>query len=151
RSARAGGMTSLARSRGAWLFGALVPALGIVTATGAIALFGHRSPTRLAIELAWAGPTAARPLGSGEAGIDVLAVVSHATLRAVALAMAVAAFGFSVGTPLGIAAALRGGATARWTLRAADLVQSFPTFLLALAVLSAVRVPLRWHMGLVFS
>jgi ABC-type dipeptide/oligopeptide/nickel transport system permease subunit len=30
-------------------------------------------------------------------------------------------------------------------------VQSFPTFLLALAVLSAVRTPSRWHIGLVFA
>ena len=45
---------------------------------------------------------------------------------------------------------LRGGKLERWTLRACDLVQSFPTFLLALAVLSAVDVPSRFHIGAVF-
>lgn len=130
---------------------ALAPAVAVVAATGAVVLLGHHSPTRLTLDLAWAPPSAARPLGSGDAGIDVLGVVSHATLRALALAVAVAAFGFAVGTPLGTSAALRGGAWERWTLRAADLVQSFPTFLLALAVLSAVRAPSRWHIGLVFA
>jgi ABC-type dipeptide/oligopeptide/nickel transport system permease subunit len=68
-----------------------------------------------------------------------------------ALALAVALSGFFIGAPLGTAAALRGGVLERWTLRAADLVQSFPTFLLALAALSAVRTPSRWHMGVVFA
>jgi peptide/nickel transport system permease protein len=36
-------------------------------------------------------------------------------------------------------------------LRLCDLVQSFPSFLLALAVLSAVDTPRRWHLALVFS
>jgi peptide/nickel transport system permease protein len=92
-----------------------------------------------------------RPFGSGDAGVDLLPLVSHATLRATALALAVAAFGFATGTPIGTFAALAGGRLERGALRAADLVQSFPTFLLALAVLSAVRVPSRWHIGAVFA
>ena len=47
-------------------------------------------------------------------------------------------------------AGLRRGAIERWTTRACDLVQSFPSFLLALAVLSAVRTPSRLYIGLVF-
>ena len=130
---------------------ALAPSLAVVLVTGAVALFGHRSPTRLTLELAWAPPSLSRPLGSGDAGVDVLGLVSHATLRATGLAIAVSAFGFAVGTPLGTFGALRGGVWERWTLRVADLVQAFPTFLLALAVLSAVRVPSRWHIGFVFA
>jgi peptide/nickel transport system permease protein len=138
------------RARAKW-----VVAFGPVVAVGLLAvvsvLQGNHSPTRLTLDLSWAGPSAARPFGSGDAGVDVLGVVTHATLRALGLATSVAAFGFVVGTPLGTTAALRGGALERWTLRAADLVQSFPTFLLALAVLSAVRTPSRLHIGLVFS
>lgn len=124
---------------------ALVLALSIL---GALA--GARSPTRLALDLVWAAPSWSRPLGSADGGVDVLAVVSHATLRALVLAALVAVSGFGMGTPLGVFAALRGGRWERWTLRAADLVQSFPTFLLALAVLSAVRAPTRAHIGAVF-
>ncbi len=130
---------------------ALAPALLVVLGAATVVVFGHRSPTRLTLELAWASPSGARPLGSGDAGVDVLGIVSYATLRAIGLAFAVSAIGFVVGAPLGTSAALRGGLWERWMLRCADLVQSFPTFLLALAVLSAVRVPSRWHMGLVFA
>jgi peptide/nickel transport system permease protein len=105
----------------------------------------------LTLELAWSPPDALRPLGSGDAGVDLLALVSHATLRALLLAGAVSLCGFALGTPLGAAAGLAGQRLERWTLRACDLVQSFPTFLLALAVLSAVAVPSRVHLGLVFG
>jgi ABC-type dipeptide/oligopeptide/nickel transport system permease subunit len=127
------------------------PALAIFAASAAFAVFAARSPTRLTLDLAWAPPSAARPFGSGEAGVDVLALVSHGTLRALGLAAGVTAFGFLIGVPFGTAAALAGGGRQRFVLRLCDLVQSFPTFLLALAVLSAVRVPSRWHIGLVFS
>ncbi|HVW26122.1 MAG TPA: ABC transporter permease [Polyangiaceae bacterium] len=128
-----------------------VPACLVVVAAAAVVTLGHRSPTRLLLSDSWAPPSSSRPFGSGDAGVDVLAVVGYGTLRAIGLALSVAATGFVVGAPLGTAAALRGGLAERWTLRAADLVQSFPTFLLALAVLSAVRTPSRWHMGVVFS
>jgi peptide/nickel transport system permease protein len=123
----------------------------VVVVTAMATIVRTASPTRLTLELSWAAPSAARPFGSGDAGVDVLAVVSHATLRALLLATVVSLAGFSIGAPLGTVAALRGGALERWTLRAADLVQSFPTFLLALAVLSAVRAPTRLHIGLVFA
>jgi ABC-type dipeptide/oligopeptide/nickel transport system permease subunit len=126
------------------------PVVGVFLLSAAFAAFAAHSPTRLTLELAWAPPTASRPFGSGEAGVDVLALVSHGTLRALCLAAGVTAFGFVVGVPFGTAAALAGGSRQRFVLRLCDLVQSFPTFLLALAVLSAVRIPSRWHIGVVF-
>jgi peptide/nickel transport system permease protein len=130
---------------------ALLPGLLLLVLAGAVALGSDRSPTRLSLALSWAPPSADRPLGSGEAGVDLLPLVGHATLRALLLAVSVSFVGFVVGAPLGTAAALRGGRLEQWTLRFADLVQSFPTFLLALAVLSAVSVPSRLHIGLVFA
>ena len=67
-----------------------------------------------------------------------------------ALAVSVALIGFAIGTPLGALAALARGRFERFVLRSCDLLQAFPTFLLALAVLSAVRTPTRIHMGAVF-
>lgn len=130
---------------------AVFPALGLLLCAALVALGSGRSPSRLELELAWAAPSAARPFGSGDAGVDLLALVAHATLRALGLAFAVALFGFVLGTPLGAAAGLARGRFERWLLRTCDLVQAFPTFLLALAVLSAVREPSRIYIGLVFS
>lgn len=141
----------MTRDRRTALVVSLGPATLVFLASACVALFSHRSPTRLALELSWAPPSPLRPFGSGEAGVDVLALVGHGTFRALCLAAGVTSFGFVVGVPFGVAAALVGGRRQRWVLRLCDLVQSFPTFLLALGVLAAVRVPSRWHIGVVFS
>jgi peptide/nickel transport system permease protein len=128
----------------------LIP-LAIVVATAVGVAMGDRSPTRLDPNFSWMGPSGERPLGSGEAGVDLLALVGHATARAVILAACVAAIGFVIGSPLGAAAGLARGRFERIVTRACDLVQSFPTFLLALVVLSAVRSPGRMHLAVVFA
>jgi peptide/nickel transport system permease protein len=115
------------------------------------ARFSPAAPDRIEPALAWGSPSAARPFGNGEGGVDLLAVVSHAELRGIVLAVAVALVGLLIGTPLGAFAALARGRTERVVDRACDLIQAFPTFLLALAVLSAVRVPGRVELGFVFA
>jgi peptide/nickel transport system permease protein len=106
---------------------------------------GRLDPAR-----AWLEPSWARPLGCGEAGVDLLTLVCSAGFRAMVLAAFVALVGFVIGTPLGGAAALARGRFERGCERACDLVQAFPTFIVALAVLSAVRVPSRIHIASVF-
>jgi ABC-type dipeptide/oligopeptide/nickel transport system permease subunit len=131
--------------------GAVAPVALLFASSAAFALLSQRSPSRLSLELSWLSPSAGYPFGNGDAGVDLLALVCHATFRVLVLATGVAGFGFVVGAPLGAAAGLSGGAFERWTLRACDLVQAFPTFLLALAVLSAVAVPARGHIAFVFA
>ncbi|MDP8999860.1 MAG: ABC transporter permease subunit [Myxococcota bacterium] len=118
-------------------------AIGAMVAPGPL---GRLDPVQ-----AWCAPTGARPLGCGEGGVDLLAVVSSAELRAIALATIVALLAFALGTPLGAAAAFARGRFEHATERACDLVQAFPSFILALAVLSAVRSPSRAHIGAVFA
>ncbi|MFO0668703.1 MAG: ABC transporter permease subunit [Polyangiaceae bacterium] len=108
------------------------------------------SATRLDPSRAWATPTAAHPLGFGEAGVDLLPFVATAVLRGVGLAAFVAAVAFAFGTVAGAAAALRRGVAERVVERACDLLQAFPGFLLAMVVLSAVRAPSRMHLAFVF-
>jgi peptide/nickel transport system permease protein len=107
---------------------------------------GRLDPTR-----AWCAPSGARPFGCGEAGVDLAPLVASAELRVVVLAASVALVGFALGTPLGAAAALARGPFERALARTCDLVQAFPSFILALAVLSAVRHPSRVHIGAVFA
>jgi peptide/nickel transport system permease protein len=134
---------------GRWAHLAPLAAVVGLAAAGAVAASeppGHLVPAR-----AWCAPSAARLLGCGEAGVDLLAVLSWGSLHALALAGAVATFGFVVGVTLGIAAGLARGRIERGLERACDLVQAFPAFLLAVAVLSAVRVPSRVHIAGVFA
>ena len=126
--------------------------LGLVVAlSGLGALLAQGPPGRLAPRVAWCAPSIARPFGCGEAGVDLLAVVSHAELSGIVLAVGVAFTGFVIGTPHGAFAALSRGTVERVVARACDLIQAFPTFLLALVVLSAVRNPGRLELGLVFA
>ena len=126
--------------------------LGLVLAASAVGVAlstepaGHLDPAR-----AWCSPSPGHVLGYGEAGVDLGPLVATAELRAVALASVVAIVGFALGTPLGAAAALARGRVERAVDRACDLVQAFPSFILALAVLSAVRAPSRLHIGAVFA
>ncbi|HMJ11544.1 MAG TPA: ABC transporter permease [Polyangiaceae bacterium] len=131
--------------------GVIAPVALLFAVSAGFVLLSQRSPSRLSLELSWSAPSASFPFGNGDAGVDLLALVCHATLRVLVLATGVAGFGFLIGAPLGAAAGLTGGSFERWTLRACDLVQSFPTFLLALAVLSAVSVPSRGHIAFVFA
>jgi len=141
-TASSGRRTRLARA---------LPLAAVVLAASLGAIFAPRAPGRLEPALAWCPPSLARPLGCGEGGVDLSALVANAVLRGVALAALVALAGFAVGTPLGAFAALRRGRFERLVDRACDLIQAFPTFLLALAVLSAVASPTRVHLGCVFA
>jgi peptide/nickel transport system permease protein len=129
----------------------LAPLCVVVAAGGVGVMLPGAPAARLDPASAWCVPSSARLLGCGEAGVDLLAVVSSAALRAIALAVSVSVVSFSVGTPLGVAAALARGRFERFVERGCDLVQAFPTFMLALAVLSAVRAPSRLHIGAVFA
>jgi peptide/nickel transport system permease protein len=128
----------------------LLPLSGLVLISAVLASTTG-VPNHLDLPLSFAGPTGGSWFGHGEAGVDLQAVVPHAILRGTVLALVVAAIGFSLGAPLGAAAALARGRLERVVDRACDLVQSFPSFLLALAVLSAVRSPNRVHLACVFA
>ena len=129
----------------------IAPLVAVLAASGIACAVATRAPDLLEPARAWCAPSFDRPLGCGEAGVDLLSLVGHAELRGIALAGAVALFGFAFGTPLGAAAALARGRFERAVDRTCDLLQAFPTFLLALAVLSAVRSPSRVHLGFVFA
>jgi peptide/nickel transport system permease protein len=130
---------------------AVTPLASLVLLSAATWAAASTSPTHLEPRLSWCSPSGAHPLGCGEGGVDLLALVSRAEIGGVALAVTVALSGFVVGTPLGALAALLRGPVERAVSRVADLIQAFPTFLLALVVLAAVRSPSRVHLLLVFG
>jgi peptide/nickel transport system permease protein len=131
-------------------YSTLIPLAVVLVVAGVVSL-SPRSPLLLTPELSWSAPTWERPFGSGEGGVDLLAVVGHASLLAMILASVVALVGFAIGCPLGATAAVVRGRFERAVTRACDLVQAFPTFLLALVVLSAVHRPSRVDLGFVFA
>jgi peptide/nickel transport system permease protein len=127
------------------------PLAALVALSAAGVALAREAPGRLDPARAWRAPSWHWPLGCGEAGVDLASLVATAELRAMALAAVVALVGAAVGAPLGAAAGLARGRVERAVERACDLVQAFPTFILALAVLSAVRSPTRVAIGAVFA
>jgi peptide/nickel transport system permease protein len=128
---------------------AVLPLVLLVGMTWLSILLSHRAPGRYRIELAWASPSAAHPLGCGDGGLDIATYVTFAIGYVTLLALSVATISAVIGTLLGSSTALAGLNSQRIVLRVCDLVQAFPNFLLALAVLSAVQKPKRWHIALV--
>ena len=115
----------------------------------AIAL-SHEDAGRFVLEHAWAKPSLAHLFGCADGGLDVAHFVVFAVGYVLVLALVVAALGAVVGTLFGAAASYIGGAAERLLLKTCDLIQAFPNFLLALAVLAAVERPKRWHIAAVF-
>jgi peptide/nickel transport system permease protein len=113
-------------------------------------LCSARQPARFEVERAWAAPDASHLLGCTDGGVDVATYVAFAAGYVVVLALVVAFISSILGTLVGTAATMLGKNADRVVLRICDLVQAFPNFLLALAVLSAVQAPKRWHIGMVF-
>ncbi len=113
-------------------------------------LCAHEPAGRLHLELAWMPPSSGALLGYGDGGVELSLALAQACLQSLVLALGVVAVAFAIGTPLGalggLVAPLRGPLA-----RACDLVQAFPSFLLALTVLAAVKHPTRLHLALVFS
>src|SRR5512142_2667702 len=128
---------------------AVLPLVFLAGASWVSILSSHRQPGRYRIELAWAAPSAAHPFGCADGGLDIATYVSFAVGYVTLLAIVVATLSAVIGTFLGSGTAMAGAHAQRVLLRTCDLVQAFPNFLLALAVLSAVRKPERWHIALV--
>ncbi len=129
----------------------LAPLAFLVAASLVARALSATSPSSLRPELAWEGPSLVHPLGCGEGGVELSSLLAAAELRALGLAVSVALFGLAVGAPLGAAAAMARGRPERFLGRVCDMLQAFPSFLLALTVLSAVRAPTRVHLACVFA
>jgi peptide/nickel transport system permease protein len=128
---------------------AILPLVLLAGASWVSILASHREPARFHVERAWAPPSAVHPLGCADGGLDIATYVTFAVGYVTVLAITVATVSAITGTLLGSSTALAGVRAQRFLLRTCDLIQAFPNFLLALAVLSAVQKPERWHIALV--
>jgi peptide/nickel transport system permease protein len=76
------------------------------------------------------------PLGTDRLGRDILAGLVHGARASLATALAVAALALLGGGAVGTVAGYRGGWTDETLMRIADAVQTVPSFVLALALVS---------------
>jgi peptide/nickel transport system permease protein len=85
-----------------------------------------------------APPSARHWFGTDPLGRDVFAMVAVGTRSSLAVAAGAVLFGMLLGTPLGLAAAARGGLGDELIARGSDLLFAFPALLLAVLLSAAL-------------
>ena len=86
----------------------------------------------------WAAPSPAHPLGTDDAGRDLLARLLYGGRVSLLIGLSAAGISAGVGVPLGLLAGYRRGAWEFWIMRLADVVQSFPSIVLVLCLVVLV-------------
>lgn len=84
----------------------------------------------------WAPPSAAHPLGTDDVGRDLLARLVYGGRVSLSVGLCSAALSALVGVPLGVLAGYRRGAWEFWLMRLADVLQSFPSIVLVLCLVT---------------
>jgi peptide/nickel transport system permease protein len=119
--------------------GAVLVALLMLSAiVGPFAL--HSDPFAIDLSRALAASGRSHWLGCDSLGRDMLARIIWGARLSLGVSMIVVAFSLAIGSAIGGAAALAGGAVDGLVMRGVDIVMAFPGFLLALA-LAAILGP----------
>jgi peptide/nickel transport system permease protein len=93
-------------------------------------------PDALDVMNRFSAPSAAHPLGSDHLGRDLLSRLVHGATVALGVALSAIAMALTAGTALGILAAYLPPRSERFILILFDIVSSFPSLVLALAVVA---------------
>ena len=86
----------------------------------------------------WAAPSPAHPLGTDDAGRDLLARLLYGGRVSLLIGLSAASISAGLGVPLGLLAGYRRGVWEFWIMRLADVFQSFPSIILVLCLVVLV-------------
>ncbi|BAS28069.1 ABC transporter permease [Limnochorda pilosa] len=86
------------------------------------------------------GPSRAHWLGTDELGRDILSRILYGVSRTIVIPMAGVALGASVGILLGLVSGYRGGWADQVLMSITDLVLTFPSMVLAVAIVAVIGV-----------
>lgn len=116
--------------------------LGIFCVLG---IFGQRlapfNPEHIQLRHAYETPSFAHWLGTADNGVDILSMLLHGASIAFVVGLSVVIFSLLVGTILGVFAGYLTGRIDALFMGFADLIQSFPSIVLNIAVLALVAEP----------
>lgn len=88
-------------------------------------------------------PSAAHWFGTDVSGMDVFSRVVHATRINLLISVAAVAAAFAIGVPLGILTGFYRNRLSNMVMRAFDFIQSFPVFVLGMALVSVMGQEIR--------
>lgn len=130
----------VARTRSRWLNGPFVWGASIVVLlivlSFVIPAISDYGPEQAVPADALQGPSGAHPFGTDESGHDIFTRVFYAARIDLPIAAAGVAIGLILGTLLGVITGMARGWVSEATMRTADLVQAFPLFILAIALVA---------------
>ncbi len=100
-----------------------------------------QSPHAIDLRHAFELPSSSHWLGTADNGIDILSVLLHGARLAAVVAVGSVGLSLGVGALVGALAGTRGGWADRIVMSLADLVQSFPSIVLHVAVVALIARP----------
>ena len=131
-----------ARSAGRRLDSRLVVGLILFGGMIGVAIFApliaRNDPMAIDFGTQFLSPTAEHWFGTGKLGFDIFARVVYATRYDLVIAISAVGFSIVIGHPIGLIVGYVGGRADSLTMRGLDVIQSFPAFVLAVGVLSAL-------------
>lgn len=130
-----------------WPLGVLVACAFVVIAVVG-PLLAPYSPTSIDLAHEYETPSLRHWLGTTDNGVDILSMLLYGARLALVVALSVVLSSLAVGTALGTLAGYRGGRVDHVISGVCDLVQSFPSLVLNVAVLALVARPGLLHLVL---
>ncbi len=101
-------------------------------------LIARNDPLAIDFGTQFLSPSTEHWFGTGKLGFDIFARVVYATRYDLVIAISAVAFSIVIGHPIGLIVGYVGGRADSLTMRGLDVIQSFPAFVLAVGVLSAL-------------
>lgn len=127
--------------RRGWIRAGTVLALGFAFFAIFGPLLAPMSPSSIDLRHEYELPSLAHLLGTADNGVDILSALLHGARLAGIVALGSVGLSLLIGAPLGALAGHRGGTTDRIVMGLADVVQSFPSIVLHVAVVALIARP----------
>lgn len=131
------------------LFGLL-----LVAFVGAVAVFAPEiapySPTAQDYNALQESPSLSHPFGTDDLGRDIFSRVLFGYQTVLTITISGVLMSFAIGTSFGLVAGYSGKWTDSLVMRAVDVLMSFPSLILALALIAAIG-PSKWGVALVLG
>jgi peptide/nickel transport system permease protein len=134
-------LRALARNRAAVAGIIVIAAMGFLAA--AAPLLTPYDPLQQNLSSALRSPSAAHPLGTDNLGRDILARIMYGARISLLIGVFAVGIAIAIGVPLGLLSGYFGGWVDMLIQRIADIMLSFTTFLLALALVAVLGVGLK--------
>jgi peptide/nickel transport system permease protein len=126
----------------------LIALIAVVTVLAPV--LAPYSPTEQNYDAVQEGPSLDHPFGTDDLGRDIFSRVLFGYRTILTITVTGVLMAFAIGTSIGLSAGYFGGWTDNIVMRGVDILMSFPSLILALALIAAIG-PSKWGVALVLG